>query len=294
MWRATLHGVTTPLRLEAPAKLNLSLAVTGRRQDGFHELASVMVLLELADRLLLMPGCSGLRIDGITDEVPTEPSRNLAWRGLVAGLGDQPDLACLTVDKRIPATAGLGGGSSDAAAAWRLGRRWRSGLDAQTSRDELVELAAIGADVPFFAAAVPAALVTGIGEHVEPLEPPDPPLEVVLAHPPFGLSTTAVFAELRRDEFSGASAVGSVQPGLNDLLPAARRLRPELDELMALVTAAGGEPHLTGSGPTLFTATRDPERADAIAARLERAGVRTTRTRTRTTAASIEVLAEEE
>ena len=75
----------TPLRLEAPAKLNLSLAITGRRADGYHELASVFVLLDLADRLLLLPGAPGLRVEG-SDEVPLGAA-NLAWRGLAAGLG---------------------------------------------------------------------------------------------------------------------------------------------------------------------------------------------------------------
>ena len=113
----------TPLRLDAPAKLNLSLRVVGRRADGLHELESRLVLLEMADRLLLMPGCSGLRVEGATPDVPIEPSRNLAWRGLVAGFGEEPQLACLTLEKRVPSAAGLGGGSSDAAAGWRLGRR---------------------------------------------------------------------------------------------------------------------------------------------------------------------------
>ena len=78
----------TPLRLEAPAKLNLSLAVTGRRADGFHELDSELVLLELADRLLLLPGCSGLRVEGVGSEALPLGTENLAWRGLLAG--DRP------------------------------------------------------------------------------------------------------------------------------------------------------------------------------------------------------------
>lgn len=287
-------GVTTPLRLEAPAKLNLSLAVTARRADGYHELASVMVLLDLADRLLLMPGCSGLRIEGATDGVPVDPDHNLAWRGLVAGLGDIPDLACLTVEKHIPAAAGLGGGSSDAAAAWRLGRRW-SGAEERPTQELAAGLTRIGADVPFFATEVPAALVTGIGELVEALQPSQSPRHVVLAHPPFGLSSADVFAELKSEEWSGADGTsGTIEPDRNDLLAPALRLRPELEELIALVTAAGGEPHMTGSGPTIFAMMDDPERAAAIAQRLERAGVRTTLTRTRTAAARIEAVNEEE
>ncbi len=155
------------LSLEAPAKVNLDLRVVGRRDDGYHLLESTMILLELADGLLLMPGCSGLRVDGAgSDDVPPDAS-NLAWRGLVAGLGGEPELACLALEKRIPAAAGLGGGSSDAAAAWRLGRAWR-GAPEEPSEADLAALARIGADVPFFASRAPAARVEGIGERVTP------------------------------------------------------------------------------------------------------------------------------
>jgi 4-diphosphocytidyl-2-C-methyl-D-erythritol kinase len=279
-----------PLRLEAPAKLNLRLAVTGRRPDGYHTLDTEMVLLELADRLLLMPGCSGLRVEAGPDEdVPRTPSQNLAWRGLLAGLGGEPQLSCLALEKQIPAAAGLGGGSSDAAAAWRLGRRWRGVPDGfATEPGQLVELSRIGADVPFFAAGTPAARVEGIGERVTPV--PGPTVgEVVLAHPPFILATAAVFAELRPDEWGSAA-----QPDGNDLLAPARRLRPELDDVLRLVAGAGAGPRLSGSGPTVFALTDDSERADAIAARLGRAGLRATRTRLRREPARIEMLSEDE
>jgi 4-diphosphocytidyl-2-C-methyl-D-erythritol kinase len=274
--------VSDPLRLEAPAKLNLSLRVTGRRPDGLHELDSVFVLVELADRLLLMPGCTGFRLEGAgADDLPVD-DRNLAWRGLRAGLDGDPDLACLTLSKAIPARAGLGGGSSDAAAAWRLGRAWRGLPDAADTTD-LAELAAIGADVPFFASRAARARVTGIGERVEPIAPIAS--EVVLVHPPFGLATADVFGALRPDEWG---VLG------NDLLAPARRLRPELDDLFARVRAAGGEPRLTGSGPTTFVTSDDPERADALAERLRGDGLVVTRTRTRTTATTIETIHEEE
>jgi len=276
----------TPMRLEAPAKLNLTLRVIGRRPDGFHLLDSEMVLLELADRLLLMPGSAGLRLEALPDdEVPID-RQNLAWRGLVAGIGGEPELTCLTLEKRIPAAAGLGGGSSDAAAAWRLGRR-SAGADERPGPEEMAALAAIGADVPFFAAQLAAARIGGIGERVDPLPSPRE-TEVVLVHPPFRLETGAVFAELRPSEWNGAAG-----QGVNDLLAPARRLSPALDDIFALVIAAGGAPFLTGSGPTVFAWTDDPERAAAIAARLQRAGVRITETRIRREPASIETLSEE-
>jgi 4-diphosphocytidyl-2-C-methyl-D-erythritol kinase len=273
--------VSVPLRLDAPAKLNLSLRVVGRRADGLHELDSHFVLLELADRLLLLPGCSGLRVDG--EGVADLPlgAENLAWQGLAAGLGGPPDLACLTLEKRIPAAAGLAGGSSDAAAAWRLGRAW-VGADERPTADDVAALAAIGADVPFFTSGVAEARVTGIGETIDPLEPTV--REVVLVHPPFGLSTRDVFAELQPEEWGQQE---------NDLLAPARRLRPELDDLFAIVAGAGGEPRLTGSGPTIFHLADDPESAAALADRLTTAGLRVTHTRTRRQPATIDTIEEE-
>jgi 4-diphosphocytidyl-2-C-methyl-D-erythritol kinase len=269
----------TPLSLDAPAKLNLSLRVVGRRQDGFHLLETEMVLLELADRLLVLPGATGLRVEAPpSDEVPVDRT-NLAWRGLVAGLGGEPDLACLALEKRIPAAAGLGGGSSDAAAAWRLGRRL-AGRSEVASREDLVSLANLGADVPFFAAAVASAQVTGIGEAVTAKDSP-PRDHVVLAVPAFRLSTAAVFGELRASDLAGDA------PGRNDLLGPALRLRPELDDLMRLVVDAGGEARLTGSGSTVFAITRDSERAAAVAERLRGAGVPVILTRLRGSPAEI-------
>ncbi len=277
----------SPLRLAAPAKLNLSLAITGRRPDGYHELIGEMALLELADELLLLPGCAGLRVGGDTEgRVPVRQEENLAWRGLVAALGSEPIDCCLALEKRVPAMAGLGGGSSDAAAAWRLGRRWNGRTDEPTSND-LATLARIGADVPFFAAGVARAVVTGIGERIAPRPPTGAGEIVVLAHPAFGLATGEVFAELRRSEW--AQAVELPPPGRNGLLRAALRLRPELEDLMRLVLSSGLEPHLTGSGPTLYATTDDPERAAAAAQRLTRAGIRTTTTRFRPEPARIEM-----
>lgn len=275
------HQEWRPLRLVAPAKLNLSLRVVGRRDDGLHELDSHFVLLELADRLLLLPGCSGLRVEGVgAGDLPLGP-QNLAWQGLAAGLGGPPELTCLTLEKRIPAAAGLGGGSSDAAAAWRLGRAW-VGADERPSAEDVATLAAIGADVPFFTSGVAEARVRGIGERVAPLEPVA--REVVLVHPPFALSTRDVFAELRPDEWGRQE---------NDLLAPARRLRPELDDLFATVVDAGGTPRLTGSGPTIFHLAADAAGAAALAERLTAAGLRVTHTRTRRRPATIDAIEED-
>ncbi len=285
----------TPLTLTAPAKLNLSLRVVGRRDDGYHELDTILVLIDLADRLLLMPGCSGLRVTDPFGEpipgVPVQPDENLAWRGLAAGLGGTPDdaLACLTLEKAIPAAAGLGGGSSDAAAGWRLGRAWR-GTEARGGAEEVAMLASIGADVPFFASEHPAARVTGIGEHVTPL-PVDASMHGLLVFPPFGLATGDAFAASRPDDWADnapTTLADALQHGTNDLLSAARRLEPRLDDLFALVVAAGGAPRLTGSGPTIFVVTDGPDRAASIVGRLARANLRAKPYATRLRAASIE------
>ena len=279
----------TTLRIRAPAKLNLWLSVTGRRPDGYHELATEMVLIELADRLLLMPGGTGLRVESPAAwEVPATQQHNLAWQGLLAGTGGTVPMACLALEKRIPAAAGLGGGSSDAAAAWRLGRRWLGEGDS-ADRAQLEALARVGADVPFFAARTPAALVEGIGERIAPLPPPTGGEEVLLVHPAFGLSTAAVFAELRPDEWSG----GALPEGDNDLLAPALRLRPELADVLRLVSDAGGSPRLSGSGPTVYVRGDDPERLGALAQRLRQAGLRVTSTRLLREPASIEAFDEE-
>lgn len=290
----TLGPDLPALDLAAPAKLNLSLAVVDRRPDGLHELASTFALLELADTLRLEPAeRAELAVHAAADEeIPTDRERNLAWRGLRAGLGRTPGArlegepeARLTVAKRIPAAAGLGGGSSDAAAAWRLGRHWL-GAPAQPTADDLEVLATIGADVPFFAAQLPAAEVRGVGERIAPTA--IAPRHVVLIIPPFRLSTGAVFAELRRSEWSRQP-----EPGRNDLLGPARRLRPELDDVLRLAISAGGRPLLTGSGPTLYLLEPDPERSVSVAQRLERAGLRVLRTRLAERPASIRTMNEE-
>ena len=275
-------------RLAAPAKLNLWLTVTGRRPDGFHELDSALVLLELADDLTWEPGERAFHVRGPASGVPPDRT-NLAWRGWDVGRAGIDPAGGLVLEKRVPAAAGLGGGSSDAAAGWRLGGWVTARGDAPANRSELAELARLGADVPFFAAQAAAARIGGIGEQVVEMPLPDA-REVVLVHPPFELATAAVFAELRRGEWTGSIDGPSDVPDRNDLEPAARRLRPELDDVFRAVAGAGGGPQLTGSGPTVFALTDDAERAAGIVARLARAGLRATRTRVRSAPASIEPL----
>jgi 4-diphosphocytidyl-2-C-methyl-D-erythritol kinase len=278
-------------RLAAPAKLNLWLHVTGRRDDGFHELASFLVLLELADTLAVDQDGdldAPLSVEGPYAESTPVDRSNLAQRGWDAGREASGADRRLTLTKAIPVAAGLGGGSSDAAAAWRLGRITAGRDDAPPDPDGLAALARIGADVPFFAARTPAARVTAIGEHVEPAAGRGGGGSVVLVHPPFGLATGDVFEALRPGDWSAADPALGPEPERNDLLAAARRLRPELDDVFRIVVAAGGEPHLTGSGPTVFILTDDPERAAGVAARVARSGLTAIETRVRAEPASIE------
>lgn len=211
--------------VRAPAKLTLSLRVVGVRADGYHLLDAEMVTVDLADELTFSPG-DGLDVIGAPD-VETGPS-NLVVRALRA-VGRQAHVRLL---KRIPAGAGLGGGSADAAAVLR----WAGCNDVQVA-------VALGADVPFCLAGG-RARVSGVGEVVERL-----PFEdrlFTLLTPPFPVSTAAVYATW--DDLGGPTAEGP-----NDLEPAALRVEPRLAEWRdRLGSATGRTPALAGSGGTWF------------------------------------------
>jgi len=175
-----------PLVLDAPAKLNLFLEVTGRRPDGYHLLDSVFQAIDLCDTVeLARADRISLSVEG--GSAPSGPA-NLAWRAAERlGVG-----ASIRLVKRIPAGAGLGGGSSDAAAVLRgLNRLYGLKLPAEELRRHAV---ALGADVPFFLAGG-LARCRGIGDEVEPL--PDPPARrFLLVLPALETSTAAVYAAL--------------------------------------------------------------------------------------------------
>jgi 4-diphosphocytidyl-2-C-methyl-D-erythritol kinase len=205
----------------APAKLTLSLRVTGTREDGYHLIDAEMVSLDLADTLTFTDG-SGVSVVG-ADVEDTLVSRALEAVGRSAQV---------VIDKRIPAGAGLGGGSSDAAAVLR----WAGCTDL----DVAVRL---GADVAFCLIGG-RARVRGIGELVSPL--PFVEQELTLLTPPFGVSSAAVYAEW--DRLGGPSG-----PNGNDLEPAALTFEPRLAEWRdRLGDATGLVPRLAGSGSTWF------------------------------------------
>jgi 4-diphosphocytidyl-2-C-methyl-D-erythritol kinase len=298
---------------EAPAKVNLGLAVTGRRADGYHDLRSVFLRLALHDHLEVTraadpAGPDELVIEGQTG-LPIED--NLVLRA-VASLrttsggrppdrhrpsgpvgGELPALA-FRLDKHIPSAAGLGGGSSDAAAALRLASQsWGLLLEAGTLHGIGRRM---GADVPFFLSGHTAALVAGIGEIVEALPGPRTAAGLLLATPLERLSTAAVFAELDRlpaapghpvmgaPEATIAALAETLRFGFdgpllvdlaarlrdaNDLWPAAARLSSGLDATRAALEERLERPVLlSGSGPTLFAVYASSQAAADAAAEL--------------------------
>ena len=249
----------------APAKANLVLQVGPRRPDGLHEICSLFVSLELADVVRVEPIDDARHADDRV-ECPGVDGTNLAAAALVAyraaaGASSVPALH-IHIDKRIPVAAGLGGGSADAAATLRAADAL---APAPLGTARLRRLAmGIGADVP--SQVEPRhALVTRAGEHVEPVDLP--PLALVLVPQREGLSTASVYAEADRrgdvrsrldpDRLRELVRAGSRERLLaaleNDLEPAARALRPELDRVAERLRAAGALAALvSGSGPTML------------------------------------------
>jgi 4-diphosphocytidyl-2-C-methyl-D-erythritol kinase len=257
------------LRARAPGKVNLCLFVGEPREDGLHPLVSVVQALSLADELTLEPA------PGSADEVvcPGVEGPNLAGRALAlyreaTGWDAAPQR--LTIEKRVPVAAGMGGGSSDAAAALRLAAH-------AAGRPAPPELAPrLGADVASLLRPG-RVLMTGAGEHVEPLPPP-PPLGVLVLPVAAELSTPAVYREadrlgLTRSHAELAQLDALVRAGTwapeNDLQDAARSLCPLVDTALAAARDAGADHVLvSGSGPTvvgLFGGGDGPARAAAAA-----------------------------
>jgi 4-diphosphocytidyl-2-C-methyl-D-erythritol kinase len=235
-------GATAPQLVTAPAKLTLSLRITGVRSDGYHLVDAEMVTLSLADVVTITPGGPGLSATGpYADGVPIDDS-NLAARAMeLSGRA-----AAVRLDKRIPHGGGLGGGSADAAAVLR----WAGWTG---TRDELRRAAALGADVAFCLVGG-RARVRGIGELVDPL--PHVDRSVTLVIPPARVSTPAAYRAW--DDLGGPTAAGP-----NDLEPAALAIVPELARWRDRIgDLSGRTPVLAGSGATWFV---HGEHSDALA-----------------------------
>ena len=269
------------LTLRAPAKVNLGLRLTGRRDDGYHLLESLFVPLVLADEIALRWWADAPPESTLAVEIPAEAGLPKALAEVTAGPDNLvlraierfreayglPGCVEVRLTKRIPAGAGLGGGSSDAGAVLRA----LAGL-IEGPAEGLAEVAlGLGADVPYFLAPEPA-LVTGIGERIEPVSGV-PALDLVLVNPGISVATAEVYrvADLLRDSLtaSGAGSTMRAISGLageagawkhalgdllvNDLAPAAIRLCPPIGRWLDRLREAGAiGVGMSGSGGTVF------------------------------------------
>ncbi|RYF74083.1 MAG: 4-(cytidine 5'-diphospho)-2-C-methyl-D-erythritol kinase [Comamonadaceae bacterium] len=257
--------------LPAPAKLNLFLHITGRREDGYHLLQSVFMLIDWCDTLHVERREDGLLSrEDLTTPLPADDLVLRAARALQSYA--QPGQgAHIGIAKSVPAQAGMGGGSSDAATCLlALNRLWN--LKLPLEKLEQIGLA-LGADVPFFLRGS-NAWVEGIGETITPIELP--PARFWVVKPPEGLDTRLIFAapELQRATPAailagfaakhGANDLGMFDFGRNDLQPVAQRLCPSVTQAIEWLGSHGLQGRMTGSGSAVFaTMPHDADLADA-------------------------------
>ena len=237
-----------PVRLLAPAKLTLTLRITGTRADGYHVIDAEMVTLDLCDEVVIhSSSTSSTEVVPVGDRSSSAPGWDIPTGGdnlVMRALQLAGRTAHVEIRKRIPPGAGLGGGSADAAAVLRWADR-RAALEGIPAEDRITPkgAAALGADVAFCLIGG-RAHVSGIGDVVEPLPLRDQTF--MLWTPPIEVDTATVYGAW--DELGGPSG-----PNANDLEPAALAAYPELaawrDELEA---ATGRTPELAGSGGTWF------------------------------------------
>ncbi len=270
----------------APAKVNLTLHITGRRADGWHELRSLVVFTRSGDTLTLRPEPAlSLAVNGPTAGAAGSLDGNLVVRAARA-LAERIDglvLGAFHLTKRLPVAAGIGGGSSDAAAALRLLAR-ANGLAPDDPRLRAAA-AATGADIPVCLDAV-ARVMAGVGDE---LGPPLklPPLPALVVNPGVALETRAVFARMNLpagwtsgagahpavvDGLSPGDLVAALRRGRNDMEDAACRLVPVVSDVLAVLAAAPGcrLARMSGSGATcvgLFADCRSAGRAAKVIGR---------------------------
>jgi 4-diphosphocytidyl-2-C-methyl-D-erythritol kinase len=268
----------------APAKVNLTLEILGRRGDRYHDLASVMATVDLHDDVRVGPARTlDVRIRPPIDAAPGDDLASRAVRALAAASGREPH-AHVTIRKRIPVAAGLGGGSSDAGAVLRALQELWEIRDA----DLTAIGASVGSDVPFFAAGHALARIGGRGERVAPIDPPADPLWIALTLLPARSATRDVFAAhdaprsdgRATEELAGLFASGSVSPAevralaRNDLAAAAERVCPLVADARAAARGCGIELIVSGSGPSLFAVADGRAHAIRMSRALRRAGLR--------------------
>jgi 4-diphosphocytidyl-2-C-methyl-D-erythritol kinase len=272
---------TAPVALLAPAKVNLYLHVTGRRDDGYHLLDSLVAFADVGDVVTVTPSERWrFAVDGPFAAAVPGGEDNLvmrAARALAAAAGTDR-CAAIGLDKRLPVAAGLGGGSADAAAALRaLIRLWGLAVD----DDDLTRLALpLGADLPACLAGRPV-FVGGIGDRLAPA-PPLPPVWLVLANPGRPLATAAVYgrrhgafsrdARFTEAPSSAAALAKVVGERHNELTAAATALEPAVGEVVDRLSALEGAllARMSGSGASCFALFADGAAAASAAAGLAR------------------------
>jgi 4-diphosphocytidyl-2-C-methyl-D-erythritol kinase len=249
------------LRESAPAKINLFLRVTGRRRDGYHELDSVFVPVSIYDRLdieLRLAHWTAVQLCCDSDAIPAG-ERNLAFRSaheFMTEFGIRAEVL-IHLHKEIPTGAGLGGGSSDAAAVLRT----MAELCGIPQESLLTVAMRLGADVPFFLNPTPSR-VRGIGERCEALGQIEKPL-LLIAVPPLEVPTAQVFRDLRPEHWSGPAPDGHVRAIIqgrmgreqlvNDLEQVAIAKWPEIGRVKKMLQEAGARvAAMTGSGGGVF------------------------------------------
>ncbi|MCZ8523712.1 MULTISPECIES: 4-(cytidine 5'-diphospho)-2-C-methyl-D-erythritol kinase [Paenibacillus] len=249
---------------KAPAKINLSLDVLYKRDDGYHEVEMVMTMVDLADRIEMqeLPRDT-IIISSQAGYIPLD-EKNLAFQAarLIKDRYDVRQGVYIHLDKKIPVAAGLAGGSSDAAATLRgLNRLWKLGIAPQ----ELQRLGAeLGSDVPFCVTGG-TAVARGRGEKLEHIEAP-PQCWVVLAKPPINVSTSEIYGKLNASKIRSHPSTASVLDAIrtkrfdalcgslgNVLEEVTLDLYPEVRQLKEVMIRLGADGVLmSGSGPTVF------------------------------------------
>ena len=260
------------LTLKAHAKVNLGLNVTAKRADGFHDLDTLFVRLELHDLIQLEPQSKGVDLQVRGADLPGDAS-NLAFQAATRYLqaAGQRGGVYIQLSKRIPIAAGLGGGSSDAAAVLR-------GLASLYPADiDLMDLALdIGSDVPFFILDKTAARGRRRGEQLEPVR--IPPLNFVLINP--GIQVSSGEAYKNFNSFAGELKLDKTIESLKSATPNYRnslqagvlKLEPEIAKVLAVLEAASLRgPMMSGSGSTCFGLAEDEDQAARLAEQLQAA-----------------------
>lgn len=252
----------------SPAKVNLFLKVLRKREDGYHDLLSLMQRIDLCDEMTFERTGGGIQLRCPGTTLP-EDGGNIVYRAAAAffsRIGTPPDIG-ITLRKRIPVAAGLGGGSSNAATTLLTLNEMHG---APLAQEELREIGTgLGADVPFFIFGK-TAWASGIGDRLQEA-PPLPPLHLLLVNPGFEISTKSVYQGLNLGLTKEAihysiprfSTVDDLVRGImNDLESVSLRLHPVLNQIKALLMKNGARGALmSGSGPTVFGIFPDEESA---------------------------------